>query len=80
MLHRKDISVTLSPNQPLWTQDESIAYECAREVINDMIGICSSLINKEEKKAIPNLKRIQQLGEQAYQEIDTSIVRSEEIV
>ncbi len=25
-------------NQALWTQDEAIAFECAKEVITDMIG------------------------------------------
>lgn len=48
-------------NKPLWTQDEAIAYECAREVINDMVSICSNLISQEEKKNTPDLKRIQEL-------------------
>lgn len=49
--------------KPLWTQEESIAYECMREVINDMVGICSHLIAKEKKEDSPDIKRIQQLNE-----------------
>ncbi len=47
--------------KPLWTQDEAIAYECARELINDMTSICSRLIADEEKKDVPDLKRIEAL-------------------
>jgi hypothetical protein len=61
MLHRKTTAPPKNSNKPLWTQEESIAYECAREVINGMVGICSHLIAQEEKKDNPNLERIQQL-------------------
>lgn len=30
-----------------WTQDEAIAFECAREVITDMMAICTGRIADE---------------------------------
>lgn len=61
MLNRQNIAHTKNEDKPLWTQEEAIAYECAREVINDMVGICSYLIAQEEKKVKQNLERIRQL-------------------
>jgi len=52
MLNRQDIEHTKNGDKPLWTQEEAIAYECARETMNDMVAICSSLIAKEKKKQI----------------------------
>ena len=46
----------------LWTQDEAIAYECAREVISDVNAILSSEIAEESAKASPDATRIEQLG------------------
>ena len=48
-------------NAMSWTQDEAIAYECAREVITDLIGIHSGQIAEEESKAQPNAARIKAL-------------------
>ncbi len=55
-----------SKQKPLWTQEESIAFECAREVMNDIAGICSSLIAEEKAKAIPDLKRIEVLYQKRF--------------
>jgi len=40
--------------QPLWTQDEAIAFEVAREAINHVMSICTSEIADEERKAEPD--------------------------
>lgn len=47
--------------KPKWTQDEAIAFECARECINDMIGICSSEIADEEEQEHPNQVKIAEI-------------------
>lgn len=41
-----------------WTQDEAIAYECARECINHMVGICSGELWDEEHRPAPDADRI----------------------
>ena len=48
-------------NAMSWTQDEAIAYECAREVVTDLIGIHSGQIAEEKKKSQPDVARIQAL-------------------
>ncbi len=45
-------------SMPQWTQEEAVAYECAREAIGGMIAICSALIHAEEEKETPDLARI----------------------
>lgn len=65
-LERMDVPSETQPQRnkiPLWTQDEAIAFECAKEAIGHMIAICSSLIYKEECKEHPDVKRILQLEE-----------------
>jgi len=37
-----------------WTQDEAIAFECARECITDLMGIQSGLLCEEENKPNPD--------------------------
>ena len=49
-----------------WTQDEAIAFECARECINDMIGICSSEIADEEEQAHPDQAKIAELEARSF--------------
>lgn len=44
-----------------WTQDEAIAFECAREVITDMMAICTGQISDESSKATPDADRLAQL-------------------
>lgn len=44
-----------------WTQDEAIAFECAREVITDMMAICTSQISDESSKATLDTNRLAQL-------------------
>jgi hypothetical protein len=44
-----------------WTQDESIAFECACEVITDMMAIHSGQITEEAKKAEPDADRVASL-------------------
>lgn len=46
---------------PKWTQDEAIAFECAKECITDMIGICSSEIADEEEQPHPDQAKIAEL-------------------
>ncbi|WP_339584685.1 hypothetical protein [Aquabacterium sp. G14] len=37
-----------------WTQEQAVAFECARECITDMMGICSAKIAEEECKTDPD--------------------------
>ena len=46
---------------PKWTQDEAVAFECARECITDLMGICSTAIADEEAEAQPNVDRLDEL-------------------
>jgi len=39
-----------------WTQDQAIAFECAREVITDMMAIQTALIVTETEKINPDLE------------------------
>jgi hypothetical protein len=45
-------------NKPKWTQDEAVAFECARECITDMMGICSTAIADEEGQPAPDAVRL----------------------
>jgi hypothetical protein len=47
--------------QPLWTQDEAIAFEVAREAINHVMSICTSEIADEERKPEPDIAIIARL-------------------
>lgn len=44
--------------RPKWTQDEAIAYECARECITDMMAICTGRIADEAEKEAPDADRV----------------------
>lgn len=44
-----------------WTQEQSIAFEAARECITDMMGICSAALEDEESKVWPNPIRVAEL-------------------
>lgn len=44
-----------------WTQEEAIAFECARECITDMMAICSGRIADEVAKPQPDAERIASL-------------------
>jgi len=62
MLHRAhDTEQPTKNNAPLWTQDEAIAFECAKEVISDLMGICSGKIAEEEASPYPDLRKIEKL-------------------
>ena len=37
-----------------WTQEQAVAFECARECITDMMGIYSTKIAEEEGKTDPD--------------------------
>ena len=41
-----------------WTQDQAIAFECAREVITDMMAICTGRIADERTKKSPDTELI----------------------
>lgn len=66
MLQRKDAITPSMGKQPLWTQDEAIAFESARETIGHMIAICSSLMGKEESKPNPDREKIKLLREKQF--------------
>jgi len=50
-----------------WTQDEAIAYECAREAITHLRAILTSEIHDESKKLEPNAQRIEKLEAESTQ-------------
>lgn len=53
--------------KPKWTQEEAIAFECARECITDLMGICSTEIADEEESQEPDLKKIYNLEKEMAQ-------------
>ena len=62
MLHYKSVtSPTHKNNQPLWTQDEAIAFESARETIGHLMAIYSALMDKEKMKPTPDWQQIMSL-------------------
>lgn len=45
-------AVELEPmREPLWTQEEAVAFECAREYLSDIIGIYSHELSGQEAPA-----------------------------
>ena len=44
-----------------WTQEQSINFECAREVINDLMAIYTTKIHRERNKTVPDLALINTL-------------------
>lgn len=44
-----------------WTQTEAVAYECAREVITDLIAIQTGQIEDESRKSQPDAEHIEAL-------------------
>ncbi len=44
-----------------WTQEEAVAFECAREVITDMMAIHTGQIADERAKPQPDPARLAQL-------------------
>lgn len=51
----------MASSKPQWTQDEAIAFECAREAITDMMGILTRQIVVETFKEIPNADLVARL-------------------
>lgn len=49
------------PTKPLWTQEQAIAFESARECITDLAGIYTGLIEDTRRQAFPDEVRIQSL-------------------
>jgi len=52
-------------NQPQWTQEEAIDYECAREAITHARSIYYSQIYKEEAKPQPDMALLAELRTEA---------------
>ena len=52
-----------TPQKPKWTQDEAVAFECAREAISDRIAILTGQIGEERAKPVPDSARIKVLEE-----------------
>lgn len=48
-----------------WTQDEAIAFECARDCITDMIGMRTELMYQEKAKPSPNEEYIATLEKES---------------
>ena len=44
-----------------WTQEQSINFECARDVINDLMAIYTTKIHRERNKTVPDLALINTL-------------------
>jgi hypothetical protein len=51
----------LNPSLSLWIREQSTAFECAKEIINDMVAICTSVIDREKSEAKPDLLRLADL-------------------
>ena len=63
MLHHKSPTPNPHTTSPLWTQDEAVAFESARETIGNFIAICSSLMAQEKIKENPDIQKIKLLRE-----------------
>jgi len=50
-----------SAQKPLWTQDEAIAFEVAREAINHLMSIYTTQIADERRKLVPDEAHIARL-------------------
>jgi hypothetical protein len=48
--------------EPLWTQDEAIAFEVAREAINHVMSIYTTQIADERRKPVPDEAKIAALS------------------
>ncbi len=48
-----------------WTQDEAIAFECARECITDLMAILSEKISEEESKPAPSAEHLARLEKES---------------
>jgi len=65
VIERRSGLIPVSDRQePEWTQDEAIAYECAREAINDLIGIKIGLVRKETDTENPDEELVAKLEEE----------------
>jgi len=53
-----------STPSPKWSQDESIAFECARDCISDLMGILTAAIAAEEAQQSPREGHIAKLVEE----------------
>ena len=49
---------------PEWTQEEAIAYECAREAISDLMGIKFSRLYEERRKENPDMALVTKLDDE----------------
>lgn len=43
---------------PKWTQDEAIAYECARDYLSEVLAIYCSELDNEEAREVPRQDRV----------------------
>ena len=68
-MHNIDLPKTAEPN-PQWSQDQGIAYEVARDLVNDVTGIIMGYIYNEEGKPEPDLDTISRLEAQASYYLD----------
>jgi hypothetical protein len=50
-----------TPVTPRWTQDQAIAYECARELITHMMASLSEAIVDQENSGAPNIDGLERL-------------------
>ncbi|MGJ7490023.1 hypothetical protein [Variovorax sp. ZT4R33] len=53
--------MTETSTGPLWSQDQAIAYECARECINELAAIYTGFIEQERTSVRPDQERIDAL-------------------
>lgn len=52
---------------PLWTQDQAIAFEAARECITEVIAICAAAAEAEASQIKPDAQRLAELGDELQQ-------------
>lgn len=66
-----DWGAPISPKpNPQWSQDQGIAYEVTRDLVNDVTGIIRGYIYAEEEKPNPDLDTIGRLEAQISYYID----------
>ena len=65
VIERRSGLIPLSDRkEPEWTQEEAIAYECAREAIGELIGIKIGMVRKEADTESPDEELVAKLEEE----------------
>lgn len=63
VVNRGNSEMTTETDGPRWTQEQAIAFECARECLNGLGAIYTGLIEEERQRKEPDQEKIHALRE-----------------